>query len=172
MEQVWDTPAPQKARLVTWRILRKRLPTCDNLRRRNIHLGEEESMCNACCHKAETINHLFLECPKTTALWNGILNWLGINGPWPSDVEEHFKAFVNMGKSKSRKFLAALLMCVIWILWKSRNDSRFEGKPWDIQSVLRDIKVRLWSWNKIFNLSNYELSFSAWMTEKVTCAFL
>ncbi|XP_057803470.1 uncharacterized protein LOC131018781 [Salvia miltiorrhiza] len=64
LARVWDTPAPQKAIVTTWRILRNRLSTCDNLRKRNVPLGEEELKCNACIHQKETTNHFFLLCPK------------------------------------------------------------------------------------------------------------
>ncbi|XP_057779594.1 uncharacterized protein LOC130998180 [Salvia miltiorrhiza] len=39
---VWQTLAPQKAVANAWRIMRKRLPTCDELRKRNINLGDGE----------------------------------------------------------------------------------------------------------------------------------
>ncbi|XP_057803708.1 uncharacterized protein LOC131019040 [Salvia miltiorrhiza] len=164
IKQVWATPAPQKARVTSWRLLRNKLPTCDNLRKRNIQLGEEEAMCNACCQHYESTVHTFIECPKTEKVWTGIQNWLGISGPRPQDIAAHFDAFANLGRKRNRIFLRALWMCTTWILWKSRNESRFEGRPWKIENLIRDIKVRVWSWNKVFKLLDWNCNFSSWMT--------
>ncbi|XP_057770796.1 uncharacterized protein LOC130990592 [Salvia miltiorrhiza] len=62
---LWDTPAPQKVRVTAWRVFRNRLPTCDNLTRRNVLLGEVEKGCVACFYLQESTTHLFVECPKS-----------------------------------------------------------------------------------------------------------
>ncbi|XP_057794911.1 uncharacterized protein LOC131011143 [Salvia miltiorrhiza] len=165
LKEVWNTPATHKAKVTTWRLVRNRLPTCDNLRRRNIQIGVEESWCNACCHRSETCKHLFIECPKADAVWSGIQQWLGINGPRPNDITEHLEAFTNLGKKKHRKTLRALWMCITWLMWKNRNESRFDGKTWDVQALIREIKVMFWCWIKIFKLSNADVSFSSWMSQ-------
>ncbi|XP_057803544.1 uncharacterized protein LOC131018864 [Salvia miltiorrhiza] len=140
LKRVWDTPTPQKARVTSWRILRNRLPTCDNLRKRNILVGEEEGWSNACCNQFESIAHVFLTCPKSEAVWIKMQKWLRVSAPHPQNIIAHFDAFTNMGKKKSCKFLSALWMCVNWMLWKYRNDSRFDDKTWEIQSFIREIR--------------------------------
>lgn len=49
-----------------------------------------------------------------------------------------------------------LWACVIWRLWKSKNDLVFEGKKFEVEKVYDDIRVRLWSWvlNIFPNVSN------------------
>ncbi|XP_057792983.1 uncharacterized protein LOC131009585 [Salvia miltiorrhiza] len=137
--KVWDTPAPQKARVTAWRILRNRLPICDNLRKRNIPMVDEEIMCNMCFHQIETTNHLFLLCPKTGVVWDEIQRWLGVSAARPHCAVSHLDFFAHLGRGKkSQKFLTALWICIIWLLWKRRNESRFEGKAWDIKNTIYD----------------------------------
>ncbi|XP_057811533.1 uncharacterized protein LOC131025764 [Salvia miltiorrhiza] len=148
----WKICAPQKVRVSAWRILRNRLPSCDNLRKRNIPVGEEEIMCNACCQEVESANHVFLTCPKTDMLWSEIQRWTGFLSARPNSIEGHFDVFTQMGKGKkSRRFLSALWACTTWLIWKGRNESRFEGKNWDVKKLCGEIKARMWSWNRIFN---------------------
>ncbi|XP_057786471.1 uncharacterized protein LOC131011494 [Salvia miltiorrhiza] len=156
-----------------WRIMRNRLPTCDNLVKRRIPLGEEEVLCNACCQREESAQHLFLRCPKTEMVWNEIQKWVGVDSVRPDNVEAHFEAFSNLGTRKtSSKFLSVLWACTTWLIWKGRNESRFESKNWEIAKMLGGIKARLWSWNKIFNLLEGEVSFHDWMTKDISYLFV
>ncbi|XP_057773783.1 uncharacterized protein LOC130993078 [Salvia miltiorrhiza] len=156
---------PHKAMVLAWRLLRNRLPTCDNLRRRNILVGESECSCNACILNMETANHIFLHCPKTERVWDGIFQWLGMNFIRPHCVASHFIQFVQLGKGKrSEKLLEAVWSCTCWLVWKWRNESRWEGKNWDIKDAIMEIKARIWSWNKIFNYFESDLNFSSWMS--------
>ncbi|XP_057808808.1 uncharacterized protein LOC131023279 [Salvia miltiorrhiza] len=160
MQKMWDTPVPQKAIVTSWRLLRNRLP--------NIPIGEVELMCNACCHQLESANHLFTRCPKTEEVWIGVQRWLGVHTLRPQGTIEHFDAFTNLGRKKSSKFLRALWICTTWLLWKSRNERRFDGKNWEVQSLIGEIKVRLWSWNMIFKLNEKEMCFSSWMSGSIS----
>ncbi|XP_057803416.1 uncharacterized protein LOC131018725 [Salvia miltiorrhiza] len=65
LSMIWDTPAIHKAKVVAWRILRSRLPSCDNLKKRNVPMTVEELGCSACFQCLETIEHVFLNYPKT-----------------------------------------------------------------------------------------------------------
>ncbi|XP_057779689.1 uncharacterized protein LOC130998274 [Salvia miltiorrhiza] len=166
--KVWDTPAPQKARVTAWRALRNRLPTCNNLVKRNIQLGVEEVMCNAYFHQVESANHCFLTCPKAEVIWNSIYQWLGITDVRQQCVVAHLESFAHLGRSKrSRKFLTTLWMCTIWLMWKWRNVSRFDSNTGDTKSMIGELKVRMWSWIKTFGLLDYDISFSSWFTGEI-----
>ncbi|XP_057774897.1 uncharacterized protein LOC130993878 [Salvia miltiorrhiza] len=167
--KIWATHAPHKAKITVWRTLRNRLPTCNNLKKRNIPLDEVDSMCNACFSHNESINHVFLRCQKTEMVWDELQNWLGTTTVRPNQVSTHFSTFSNLGKGKrSGKFLASMWMCTIWQLWKERNDSRFEGKQRDVKSMIAEIKTRMWSWNKIFDLLDQEQNLSLWCSQEIS----
>ncbi|XP_057793138.1 uncharacterized protein LOC131009746 [Salvia miltiorrhiza] len=144
--KIWNAPAPYKARVTAWRCLRNRLATCDNLIKRKVALQVEDSWCNSCVAHEETAAHLFLHCPKAGQVWDLIQQWIGQRTARPQGILQHFSIFVHGGKGKSsRKFLKALWICTIWLIWKNRNVSRFEGKVWDAQHMALEIKGRMWS---------------------------
>ncbi|XP_057771186.1 uncharacterized protein LOC130990997 [Salvia miltiorrhiza] len=160
--KMWGTATLQKARVAAWRVLRNRMPTCDNLKMRNIPLDEVDSMCSACFQHNESTNHLFLLCPKTEKVWDEIQRWLGLSTIRPQLVTTHFESFTNLGMGKkNEKFLTALWMCTVWQLWKRRNDCRFDGKAWETKKLFFEIKAIMWSWVKIFNLLDVEPSFAS-----------
>ncbi|XP_057775571.1 uncharacterized protein LOC130994545 [Salvia miltiorrhiza] len=146
LAQVWKTPAPHKAKVIAWRCLRNRLPTCNNLVKRNVPLGIEETWCNACVTSFETAEHLFLHCPKVEIVWDKIQQWIDSKIVRSQGIPQHFTSFFCAARGKnSRKFLMALWVCTIWLIWEKRNDSRFEGKAWDTEKLVLEIKGRLWS---------------------------
>ncbi|XP_057809125.1 uncharacterized protein LOC131023599 [Salvia miltiorrhiza] len=168
-EKAWKIRAPQKAKVTVWRILRNRLPTCDNLSKRNIPLGDVEIMCNAYCQEKESADHLFLSCPKTEMIWNEIQKWTGFYTARPDSIEAHFDSFIHMGRGKkSKKLLEALWTCTTWLIWKGRNESRFENKNWQVEKLMGEIKARLWSWNKVFNLVDVEINFRSWFSYAIS----
>ncbi|XP_057811915.1 uncharacterized protein LOC131026163 [Salvia miltiorrhiza] len=173
LAQVWEAPTPHKARVVAWRSLRNRLATCDNLVKTNVPIKVEEKWCNACvCHE-ETVEHMFLHCPKAEQIWDQIQQWLNIKTAKPQGLSQHFLSFTHGGKGKkSRKFLKALWVGTIWLLWNYRNESRFEGKACDTQKLVLDVKGRLWSWNKTFQIVEVNVPFSLWCSREYSLSFL
>ncbi|XP_057791178.1 uncharacterized protein LOC131008308 [Salvia miltiorrhiza] len=136
MAKIGEQMRPQKAKVTAWRALRDRLPTCANLRKRNIMIDEVEMNCNACFESVEDINHTLLCCPKASAIWDGISRWIGFQTARPQVVQDHYLALSHLGNGKkSKKFLKSLWVCTVWILWRHRNASRFDRKGWDIPEV-------------------------------------
>ncbi|XP_057811892.1 uncharacterized protein LOC131026140 [Salvia miltiorrhiza] len=161
--KVWDIQAVQKARVTVWRAFRNRLPTCENLRKRSIGIDEMEMFCNACFEPVESTDHSLICCPKALAIWDGLLKWIGVQMAHPQGLHEHFSIFCQMAKDKkSRKFLKSLWVCTIWILWRKKNERRFEGTGWDDFGTIMEIISSMWSWNKIFNFCVWENNFSSW----------
>lgn len=77
-ELVWKKAAPLKAAATAWSALWDRLPTKENLKRRNILRANEEIMCTCCGEVEETNNHFFLVCNFTHSIWSTILRWLNV----------------------------------------------------------------------------------------------
>jgi len=57
----------------------KKLPTCDQLQRRNIHIQNIENSFYLCGSNLETRNHLFLSCEIASQIWKAIFYWLNVN---------------------------------------------------------------------------------------------
>ena len=61
LTQVWNFNIPQKLKCFTWMAFNKKINTCDNLCKRGC-LGPNR--CFLCKIEAETIDHIFVECPS------------------------------------------------------------------------------------------------------------
>ncbi|XP_057793096.1 uncharacterized protein LOC131009702 [Salvia miltiorrhiza] len=163
LASVWTTPAPHKAFVTLWRILRNRLPTCDNLSKRNTSLGDEERECPHCHEHGESTNHLFTSCAKTQEIWDEIQKWIGIILARPCTIGLHWKMFCYCGKNKKvTKLLRMIWVGCCWILWKKWNDKKFEGKDWEVKDLILELKARTWCWNRMFGVLDKDLDFSLW----------
>ena len=61
ISNVWHRQVPLKVSLFGWRLLRNRLPTKDNLLRRQV-IASKNTLCTSGCGSQETGDHLFLGC--------------------------------------------------------------------------------------------------------------
>lgn len=62
-EGLWNSHAPFKAQVTTWRLMWDRLPTKDNLVRRGVG-AQVELDCCCCKREIETVTHSIINCPK------------------------------------------------------------------------------------------------------------
>jgi len=60
-DAVWQRQVPLKVSVFTWRLLRQRLPTRDNLLCRGI-ICQDGTSCIGGCGFSETVAHLILQC--------------------------------------------------------------------------------------------------------------
>ncbi|XP_057803577.1 uncharacterized protein LOC131018903 [Salvia miltiorrhiza] len=170
---IWKAKTPHKATMTTWRMLKNRLPTCENLRKRKILMTDEATKCCECDMQEESTNHFFLLCPKTDEVWNELQKWLGIVTARPNHFGKHFGMFISFGKEKKiRNLLLAIWVGCIWIMWKKRNERRFDGKLWDSKNFVLEIKIRLWFWNMIFEIVEDAMDLDAWCSNDFICKLL
>jgi len=76
---IWKSPTPSKVVVFSWKLLHGRIPTKDNLARRNYVSLAVNLNCVFCGGKTKTANHLFLYCQIVFKVWNMIMNWLEIS---------------------------------------------------------------------------------------------
>lgn len=164
---LWKTLAPFKAQIMAWRLLLDRLPTRDNLLKRNMIISSMAS-CNCCNAEMETAENLFLACSESRKLWNQMTDWVGVAWAAPKQVGAHREAFSNLlGRGKLKRKLGGLWTCVVWVLWKWRNAVLFEGLEWDFRRVENEIKCRFWSWCVVKGEANPCTSFINWASNKL-----
>ncbi|KAL5123966.1 Craniofacial development protein 2 [Glycine soja] len=72
--QLWDIKIPPRALSFAWRLLWDKLPTKDNLARRQIQTDSD--ICPFCHSKPESASHLFFTCDKIQPLWWEFLSWV------------------------------------------------------------------------------------------------
>ena len=61
-KELWKLKVPSKAVVCAWRLLKDKLPTRDNLRKKQIEL--QDYLCPFCRLMEETAGHLFFHCNK------------------------------------------------------------------------------------------------------------
>ncbi|XP_071677232.1 uncharacterized protein [Lolium perenne] len=70
---IWKIAVPMKIRIFIWQLLRNRLPSNDNIRRRR---GPSSGRC-ALCSEVEDTAHIFFLCPLARFMWSAVRELLG-----------------------------------------------------------------------------------------------
>jgi len=115
-DYVWHKQVPLKVSLFSWRLLRNRLPTKDNLVR--WHIIAEDNTCVGECGSLETANHLLFRCDPFSSIWFAVLQWLGLSFVAPDRCRTHFIQFGHLAglPSSSYLFLQLIWMACVWVI--------------------------------------------------------
>ena len=85
---LWKLKIPSKASHFAWRLIRDKMPTKVQLRRRNVEMIDV--CCPFCRSCNEDVPHLFFTCVKTMSLWWESLSWLNTAGVFLELSRENF----------------------------------------------------------------------------------
>lgn len=84
----------------------------------------------------------------------------------PQDIKSHFLAHAGMLRGKKgRKLAIGTWECVVWVLWKARNNFIFDGKEWSPSAIIGEVKNRLWSWCLIKKVIDCNASLQIWFSD-------
>ncbi|CAN6882494.1 unnamed protein product [Brassica oleracea] len=136
---------PPKIRHFLWRLLNNALPVVGSLlATRGV---QSEINCKR-CGEAESIAHLFLECPFAENLWEKApIVQLGVAGQINESMKEwlsrvvNFKALPPIGLSSS-----PLIPWFLWNLWTARNKLVFEGTLFQVEDIISKTVVEAKDW--------------------------
>lgn len=169
VDNVWHRHIPTKVSLFVWRLLRNRLPTRDNLLRRNI-LQFNNHFCVVGCDSTETAGHLFLSCGKSNILWSLVLAWLGLSLVCHNDLRQHYTQFCFLpGLSRStHPFFTGIWYACVWVLWKDWNKRIFHNEDTHTTVLLEEIKRTSFFWMKAKNV-NFSYCYFDWWLHPLLC---
>jgi hypothetical protein len=169
VDNVWHKHIPSKVSLFVWRLLRNRLPTRDNLLRRNI-IQDQGSVCVAGCEALETARHLFLLCTTSSLLWSYVLKWLGLVSVFSLDLRDHHLQFCSMAglPRSTHSYLQGIWYACVWVIWKDRNDRIFQNAASHPYVLFEKIKFNSFVWMKA-KLSSFIYSYYDWATHPLLC---
>ena len=127
-------------------------------------------MCIGGCGHVEDLNHLFLICPSSGALWSLVQARLCVQGVEAQVISDHLFQFIHYagGLKARRSFFHLIWLLCVWILWNDRNDRLFRNKQSSLLQMLDKVKsYSLW-WLKA---SNDILSFGThfWWSNPLLC---
>jgi hypothetical protein len=143
---IWKSGVLSKVSALAWQLLLDRIPTRENLRRRDV-IRLLDANCPFCALEVESAQHLFLHCRFTARIWFAVLRWYGVVSVLPPSVVSSFALLVGCGSNKKRrKGLAVIWLAFVWAVWKVRNDFVFNNVVVDIEDVLELIQRLSWRW--------------------------
>ena len=149
VDDVWHRHIPKKVSLFVWRLLRNRIPTKDSLLQRNIiHVNDLE--CVSGCGASETVNHLFLECDLSYALWLHVWNWVGLSVVHPFQIRDHFIQCSSMAGMPrgTHSFFKVIWFACVWLIWKERNNRTFKNMVSTPLVLVEKVKLLSFLWWK------------------------
>jgi hypothetical protein len=114
--------APIKIRVLLWQLIRGRLPSAEQVARRN---GPSDGSC-ALCGGLEDGEHIFFRCHLARFMWAGVRELLSCNSN-PTGVGD-FTTLVQGLSFSLRRLSWFTFAALCWMLWNIRNKLAMEGK--------------------------------------------
>ena len=119
--EIWGIAVSLKIRVFLWQLVRKRLPSSDNICRRR---GPASGRC-ALCDEPEDTNHIFFGCTLARFLWSAVRELLSCS--WnPSCFAELYRLVLGF-RGQQRRVLWICCASLCWTLWNMRNKFTIEG---------------------------------------------
>ena len=148
---IWHPQVPLKVSILTWRLLRDRLPTKINLHDRGI-LPITDISCVGGCGHIESANHLFILCDFFGDIWQQVWYWLDFSGVDHQNIGicAHFIHFINYlgGMNTRRSFLQFIWLLCVWLIWKERNNNNIITP---IEELVEKVKFHSYWWLRANN---------------------
>ena len=134
---VWaDKTIQPRVKTFAWRLLRLALGTASRVHRIISAINENCSRCG----NLEDEKHLFFECSYARAVW--FASSIGLRTDALSSsgcgIHTQIATILQQGQSQAS---AGMIFSIMWCLWKSRNDHRFNNKDWPIARVLHEARA-------------------------------
>jgi len=127
----------------------------DNLRKKHVILVDR---CCMCKQNGELVNHLLLHCDVAYALWSVIFTHFGLFGVMPRSVLDLFARWWTFERPMSTVIWKMVLTCILWCVWKERNNRCFEDLERSLEDILAFFFHALYLWTVAF-VSPLPLSF-------------
>jgi hypothetical protein len=141
---LWRIAVPLKIRIFLWQLVRKRLPSNDNIRRRR---GPSSGRC-ALCGEMEDTNHIFFTCVLAKFLWSAVRELLHCT--WnPTCLADVYRLVQPCrGQTKRVYWISCAALC--WTLWNIRNKFSIEGRfPSQPADCIYKMSLYLQVWKQV-----------------------
>jgi hypothetical protein len=132
-KSVWRTQAPPRAAFFAWSAALGKILTGDNLRKRHVIVVDR---CCMCKRSRESVDHLLLHCDVAYAMWSAIFSRFGLSWVMPLRVLDLFACWWTAGRLRSAVIWKMVPTCILWCVWKERNDRCFEDMERSSEDIL------------------------------------
>ena len=144
-QQLWEIKIPPKALTFAWRLLWDRLPTKDNLIKRQILI--DNGLCPFWHSQPESASHLFFSCAKVLPLWWDFFSWVKEDRVIHCRPIDNFLQHHPLAGSKgSNRRWKMWWIAVTNTIWKFRNELIFHNQPFDISKLADSTLFLMWTW--------------------------
>eukprot|EP00253_Pinus_taeda_P024025 PITA_24025 len=134
----WKSECIPKVKHFNWTLLKGKILTAENLRKRGI---QGPSICCFCRAEEESIQHSFLLCTFAQSCWNQLSSPMEVRGKYDQmhNLQKNWKKdFPHSRKGKNN--LIRVWKCIpatlCWNLWLARNNHVFNNKQPKIVNVI------------------------------------
>lgn len=156
--RIWREAVPSKVSAFSWKALRNRIPSRENLCKRGVVFSTDSILCPCCASMVETSSHLLITHPRSLLVWEAVCYWLGKQLIFANSIREHFLEFMGPNSKGTKKNIMCLIcQCTIWKIWKMRNNIVFKEDAYNLDVLIDGIKFSAWKWIH----SHFPLSFIA-----------
>ena len=122
--------------------------TIDNLVKRGQSLANR---CCLCCYDGESVDHHFLHCKFSHALWCEAFAVFGIQWVMLRSVSSFFFIWRNWFGKHLSTIWHMVLTCLMWLVQQERNARIFE----DNARTLEHLKCLLFLWARVWGCTNF-----------------
>lgn len=133
--------------LFLWEVNQLALNTRDRLEK---NFPDIDSRCPLCEKYTESIEHLFLQCEFSKALWGWLAEGFGIHLPVHSSIKERIQFWYDLKWNNDLatwywdKFPKALW----WSVWEARNNFIFRKKKAEMRDTFMATMLRIRFWGQ------------------------
>eukprot|EP00253_Pinus_taeda_P033267 PITA_33267 len=133
---IWKSEAIPKIKFFNWLLLKGKVLTAENLKKRGII---SPSRCPNCCSVEETIQHLFLDCPFAKRCWIKLSSLGNINWQPQQSISETILEWRKNcpWKDKRSKIVKRIWAIIphnlLWKIWLTRNKKIFQNKESNVR---------------------------------------
>jgi hypothetical protein len=142
-KSIWRSKAPPRVAFFAWTAARGKILTLDNLSRRGLVVVNRCWLCEA---DVESVDHLLLHCRVARALWDAFFSRFGLCWVMPSTVKDLYASWWTGGRSRSAVVWKMVPLCIMWCIWRERNDRCFEDKSRSLEELLHLFFRTLFTW--------------------------
>eukprot|EP00253_Pinus_taeda_P022073 PITA_22073 len=133
---IWNSEAIPKVKFFNWLLLKGKVLTAENLKKRGIN---GPSRCPNCCSAEESIQHLFLDCPFAKQCWISLSSLGNITWQPHQSIPETIHAWrrnspwKKNGSKIVKRIWAILPLNLLWKIWLVRNKKIFQNKDSNVR---------------------------------------
>ena len=130
-----------------WLAALGKILTIDNLSKLQLIVVNR---CCLCKLNGEFVDHLLLHCEVACSLWNAVFRCFGFSWVMPNSVKDLFACWRSGGNSLSAVIWKMVPLCIMWCLWRERNDRSFENLERTLEELKYFFFFSLFAWTTAY----------------------